>query len=57
MRSPIVHVPGSAKYRPLRFGVTRAQLRDGADGVRYLRGVGELQPYAQRMTDRLVHWA
>src|SRR5262249_31007249 len=23
----------------------------------YLRGVGELQSYAGRMTDRLVHWA
>jgi feruloyl-CoA synthase len=55
MRSPIVHVP--AKYRPLRFGVTRALLREGAGGVRYLQGVGTLDAYATRMTDRLVHWA
>jgi len=57
MRSPIMHIPAAAKYRPLRFGVTRAVLREGAGGVRYLRGEGELQPHAARMTDRLVHWA
>jgi feruloyl-CoA synthase len=45
------------RYREMRFGITRAILRDGADGVRYLRGDAQLQPYAQRMTDRLVHWA
>jgi feruloyl-CoA synthase len=57
MRSPIIHLPVPATYRPLRFGVTRALLREGTDGVRYLRGEGELQPHAARMTDRLVHWA
>ncbi|HET8746319.1 MAG TPA: AMP-binding protein, partial [Ramlibacter sp.] len=57
MRSPIMHIPAPAKYRPLRFGVTRAVLREGAAGARYLRGEGELQPHAARMTDRLVHWA
>jgi feruloyl-CoA synthase len=57
MRSPITHIPAPAKYRPLRFGVTRALLREGAGGVRYLRGEGELQPCATRMTDRLVQWA
>ncbi|GAB3762575.1 feruloyl-CoA synthase [Ramlibacter monticola] len=57
MRSPIVHIPSPAKYRALRFGVTRALLRDGAGGVRYLRGEGELQSHSLRMTDRLVHWA
>src|SRR4051812_23977504 len=46
-----------ARYRPMHFGVTRAILRQGADGVRYLRGEGELQAHAARMTDRLVHWA
>ncbi len=25
------------KYRPLSFGVTRVQLRDGAPGVHYLQ--------------------
>ncbi|MBL0423155.1 feruloyl-CoA synthase [Ramlibacter sp. AW1] len=47
----------SPRYRPLKFGVTRGLLRDGADGVRYLQADQELQPYAHRMTDRLVHWA
>ena len=45
------------RYRPLGFGVTRAVIREGAGGVRYVRGEPELQPHAQRMTDRFVHWA
>jgi feruloyl-CoA synthase len=45
------------KYRPLNFGVTRAVLREGPAGTGYLRADQELQGYAQRMTDRLVHWA
>jgi feruloyl-CoA synthase len=45
------------RYRSMRFGVTRAVLRDGADGVRYLRAENPLDGYAHRMTDRLVHWA
>ncbi|MGK6305802.1 feruloyl-CoA synthase [Variovorax sp. DT-64] len=45
------------RYRPLAFGVTRAVLREGAPGIRYLRAEAELAPYAERMTDRLRHWA
>ena len=45
------------RYRPLSFGVTRAIVREGAEGVRYLRADQELQPYEKRMTDRFVHWA
>ncbi|VTU35077.1 Tyrocidine synthase I [Variovorax sp. RA8] len=45
------------RYRPLDFGVTRAVLREGAPGTRYLRADAELAPYAERMTDRLRHWA
>ena len=45
------------KYRPLAFGVTRAALRDGAAGVRYVQAEAALPPYAHRMTDRLLHWA
>jgi feruloyl-CoA synthase len=41
----------------MRFGITRALLRDGPDGVRYLRGDSVLESHAHRMTDRLVHWA
>ncbi|HEY9094768.1 MAG TPA: feruloyl-CoA synthase [Hydrogenophaga sp.] len=46
-----------AKYRPMTFGVTRATLRDGEPGVHYLRADTQLAPYAERLTDRLLHWA
>jgi feruloyl-CoA synthase len=46
----------AVRYRPLRFGVTRGVLRDGANGVRYLRAEQPLEGYARRMTDRLLHW-
>jgi feruloyl-CoA synthase len=46
-----------AKYRPLKFGVTRATLRDGDTGVHYLRADQELSPFPERLTDRMVHWA
>jgi feruloyl-CoA synthase len=45
------------KYRPLTFGVTRVTMRDGRDGIRYMKADQPLQPYALRMTDRLLHWA
>ena len=45
------------KYRPMTFGVTRVVLRDAAGGTRYLRADQPLQPHAQRLTDRLLHWA
>jgi feruloyl-CoA synthase len=41
----------------MKFGVTRVVMREGADGVRYMKADQELQPYAKRLTDRLVHWA
>ena len=47
----------SPKFRALTFGVTRVSLRDGADGAQYLRAEKELADYAQRMSDRLKHWA
>ena len=47
----------TAKYRPLKFGVTRATLRDGETGVHYLRADQPLGPFSERLTDRLVHWA
>jgi feruloyl-CoA synthase len=47
----------SPKFRALTFGVTRVNLRDGAGGVQYLRAEKELADYAQRMSDRLQHWA
>lgn len=47
----------AVRYRPLAFGVTRAVLRDGAPGTRYLTAETPLQAYRERMTDRLAHWA
>ena len=47
----------AAKYRPLAFGVTRAALREGPSGARYLRSELPLAPHGDRMTDQLVHWA
>ncbi|WP_332748532.1 feruloyl-CoA synthase [Hydrogenophaga sp.] len=49
--------PTMARYRPLTFGVTRATLRDGAQGTHYLRADQDLPPFPERITDRLVHWA
>ena len=45
------------KFRPLKFGVTRVTLRDGVPGTHYLKAEQALQPYPDRMTDRLQHWA
>ncbi|MDR7149007.1 feruloyl-CoA synthase [Hydrogenophaga palleronii] len=45
------------KYRPMAFGVPRVLMREGASGVRYLRGEPELLPYAPTMGERLAHWA
>ena len=41
----------------MKFGVTRVNMREGADGVRYMSADQKLEDYATRMTDRLVHWA
>ncbi len=45
------------QYRPLHFGVTRGVLSQGEGGVQYLQAEQPLEPCAERMTDRLVHWA
>ncbi|MFY7915514.1 MAG: AMP-binding protein, partial [Rubrivivax sp.] len=47
----------SPKFRALTFGVTRVVLRDGQNGVQYLRAENELPAYAHRLSDRLQHWA
>ena len=46
----------SAKYRPLDFGITRVTLEE-REGITYVRAAKSLQPFAHRLTDRLVHWA
>ena len=46
-----------ARYRPLAFGVTRATVRGADGGVQYLSADVALQPFCERMSDRLIHWA
>ncbi|MEY4363798.1 MAG: hypothetical protein RLZZ24_1150 [Pseudomonadota bacterium] len=45
------------KFRPLKFGVTRVQLRDGVPGTHYLKAEQALAPFAERISDRFRHWA
>lgn len=45
------------KFREMKFGVTRINLREQADGTRYVKAELALDPYPKRMTDRLLHWA
>jgi feruloyl-CoA synthase len=47
----------TAKFRPLKFGVTRVSLRDGQSGTHYLKADQALQDYPDRLTDRLRYWA
>ena len=47
----------TAKFREMKFGVTRVQMREGTAGTRYMQADQDLTPFAERMTDRLVHWA
>ncbi len=43
-------------FRPFEFGVTRATHQQ-AQGIGYLSAEQALQPYPERMTDKLLHWA
>jgi feruloyl-CoA synthase len=45
------------QFRPLKFGVTRVAMRDGAGGTRYMRAEQDLQACPERLTDRLAQWA
>ena len=47
----------NVKYRDMTFGVTRVKMREASKGHLYLSADQALQPYAERMTDRLIHWA
>jgi feruloyl-CoA synthase len=44
-------------YRTLNFGVTRGVVREGEQGVKFLRAEQALESFVPRMTDRLIHWA
>jgi len=45
------------KYRAMRYGITRIQREETPSGVQYLQADVPLEPYPQRMTDKLLHWA
>ena len=45
------------RYRPVTFGVRRVSVREGAAGVRYIEAAEPLKDYAERITDRFMHWA
>jgi feruloyl-CoA synthase len=45
------------KFRDMTFGVTRVTMREGEQGTRYMAADQDIAPYAQRLTDRLVHWS
>ena len=49
--------PTQPRYRPLAFGVTRANVRGDDGSVQYLTADVTLQPFSERMSDRLIHWA
>ena len=44
------------KYRALKFGVTRVAVRE-ANRHTYVSAEQPLDPFADRLTDRLLHWA
>ncbi len=46
-----------APYRPVRLGTLTATRRRGPDGSWYLRPNEPLDPYPDRATERLAHWA
>jgi feruloyl-CoA synthase len=46
----------TAKYRELQFGVTRVKVRED-NGHTYVTADQPLEPFAARLTDRLLHWA
>jgi feruloyl-CoA synthase len=48
--------PSSPSYRDFRYGVTRAVVSKSGENT-LLRSENMLEPYAERLTDRLIHWA
>ena len=46
-----------AKYRAMRYGITRVTRAQTPEGVQYVQAEQSLQDHPQRMTDKLLHWA
>jgi feruloyl-CoA synthase len=46
-----------ARYRDMRYGITRVEVQTRENGVQYAQADEPLQTYPHRMTDKLLHWA
>lgn len=46
----------TSKFRDLRFGITKVQLRTEDSGVQFLMADQALEAYPDRLTDRFLHW-
>ena len=46
-----------AKYRAMRYGITRVTRTQTPEGIQYVQAEQPLQHHPQRMTDKLLHWA
>ena len=60
MSQPMRETPidaAAAPYRALRLGPQDVALERGAGGVIYVRSTVPLPPYAEKLTERLDHWA
>jgi len=45
------------KFRDIKFGVTRVVLKEGLEGTQYVQADVPLEPFADRLIDRLNYWA
>jgi feruloyl-CoA synthase len=45
------------RYRSVKFGITGVEVTQHADGSLRVRTPEPLQPYPERLTDSLLHWA
>ena len=50
-------VSNERRLRPVRLCPPEVAIETRADGTLYLNSPHTLKPYAERLTDRLVHWA
>jgi len=46
-----------ARYRDMRYGITRVHVQTRDNGVQYAQADEALQTYPHRMTDKLLHWS
>jgi feruloyl-CoA synthase len=45
------------KFRDIKFGVTRVVLKEDDQGTQYVKAEVPLEPFANRLIDRLIYWA